>query len=259
MKISLIGSGNVAWHLAQALDRAGQNVMEVYSKHLSNAEKLCEKLYNATPKKDVDFSYSKSEIFIIAVPDDALESIISQARFPINSFVVHTSGTQSLEILSKINHSNVGVFYPLQTFSKSKAVDFKKIPLCIEASNEKTEQTLEKLAFSICENVCFYNSDDRKVLHLAAVFACNFTNHLLTLSKEIVEQEGLSFDVLKPLINETFEKALQLNPESVQTGPAARKDIKTITKHLEMLQSNSISKQIYSSITESILDRNYSK
>ena len=258
MKISFIGAGNVAWHLAQAFDRNQQPIEEVYSRSHKSADQLCARLYHAKPKTDLDFSDSKADIFMIATPDDAIEEIMQIAKFPISSTVVHTSGTKSLAVLnSHTQIGNIGVFYPLQTFSKSKVVDFKKTPICIEANSTETEQQLEKLAFSICENVCFYNSEDRKVLHLAAVFACNFTNHLLTLSKQLVEKEGLDFAVLKPLIEETIAKAITHGPEKSQTGPAARNDQKTIAHHLDILANNEELSTIYATITESILDRSY--
>ena len=260
MKISFIGAGNVAWHLSQAFDHHQQPIEEVYSRSYKNADQLCGRLYHAKPKSDLDFSDSKAEVFFIAVSDDAIEEVLRVAEFPIGSTILHTSGTKSLDIL--IAHTkigNIGVFYPLQTFSKSKAVDFRKTPICIEANSTATEQQLEKLAFSICENVCFYNSEDRKVLHLAAVFACNFTNHMLTLSKQIVEKEGLDFAVLKPLIEETISKAIANGPAKSQTGPAARNDQKTIAEHEKMLNDDGVLSSIYATITESILARNYWK
>ena len=254
MKISFIGAGNVAWHMAQALDRNKHQVIEVFSRNLKNSKSLVEKLYNAHAVETLDFSESKSEIFVICVPDDALTSILHQTVFPSNCIVVHTSGSLSLEALSMISHLKTGVFYPLQTFSKSKQVIFKNIPICIEAINKETEAILEKLAFSICENVCFYSSEDRKILHLAAVIACNFTNHMLTISKKILEKENMDFAVLKPLIQETFEKALLNGPEKSQTGPAVRKDIKTITEHLHLLEKTPLTKEIYKNLTSSIQD-----
>jgi predicted short-subunit dehydrogenase-like oxidoreductase (DUF2520 family) len=256
MKISFIGAGNVAWHMAKAFGVSNQQIVEVYSRNIKNADLICSKLYNSLPKDDLDFSKSNAEIFIITVSDDAIEEVIGDAVFPANSIVVHTSGTKSIGVLDNLTDCRTGVFYPLQTFSKSKPINFKSIPICIEANDEETEQVLEKLAFKICENVCFYNSNDRKVLHLAAVFACNFTNHLLTLSKQILEKEGLEFSVLKPLIEETIDKAMINDPEKSQTGPAVRNDQKTISEHLKMLRKDEILENIYSIMTQSILERN---
>lgn len=259
MKISFVGAGNVAWHLAKAMDKQNQTIVEVYSKNIKNATKLCEKLYHTKATSSLDFSSSTADIFIIAVPDDSLEIVANQCIFPQNSTVVHTSGTLSIHALRNAENCKTGVFYPLQTFSKTKDVDVKNTPICLEASDQLTEKLLEKLAFKICDNVCFYNSEDRKVLHLAAVFACNFTNHLLTLSKEILVNEGLEFSLLKPLITETIAKALQIEPENSQTGPASRNDHKIIAQHLKTLAHNDSLSAIYSAITESILDKNNEK
>lgn len=259
MKISFVGAGNVAWHLAKAMDKQNQTIVEVYSRNIKNAARLCEKLYHTKATTNLDFTNSVADIFIIAVPDDCIEMVVNECQFPENSTVVHTSGTVPLHVLANIDNCKTGVFYPLQTFSKSKELDMKKIPICLEASDIITEKLLEKLAFKICENVCFYNSDDRKTLHLAAVFACNFTNHLLTLSKKILINEGLEFSLIKPLITETLEKALQIEPENSQTGPASRHDHKIIAQHLKMLAYSESLSTIYSAITESILDKNNGK
>jgi predicted short-subunit dehydrogenase-like oxidoreductase (DUF2520 family) len=169
MKISVIGSGNVAWHLSQTLENANHTIFEVYSRDIKNAKKLCDKLYNAEPKDQLDFSKSKSELFIISVKDDAIQDVVKKIQLPINAILVHTSGTVGIEVLKNKFTPNIGVFYPLQSFSKSREINFKNIPICIEASNTKTETVLEKFAFTFCDNVAFLDSEDRKKLHLAAV------------------------------------------------------------------------------------------
>jgi predicted short-subunit dehydrogenase-like oxidoreductase (DUF2520 family) len=238
MKISFIGAGNVAWHLAQAFEKANHSIVEIYSRDKKNAQKLTEKLYNATPTDRLDFSHSKSELFIISVPDDAIAQVVSELKCPKNSILVHTAGSKNLSVLEPLPFTRKGVFYPLQTFSKGKPIDFKKIPICIEAENETVEKILQKLAFTICDNVCFIESEDRKTLHLAAVFACNFTNHFMHISKNILEKDGLNFNMIKPLIEETISKALSKGPENAQTGPAIRKDTNTINSHIEKLSFN---------------------
>lgn len=252
MKISFIGSGNVAWHMAQALENANHHILEVYSPTKKNADKLCRKLYNASAVSSVDFSASKSELIIIAVPDDAIELVANQLKVAENTIVVHTSGSKSLEALA-LTQAKTGVFYPVQTFSKGKTINFRPIPICIEAIDEKVEKTLQKLAFTICENVCFFNSEDRKVLHISAVFACNFTNYLMTISKKILESEGLDFAILKPLIQETMEKALLNGPEKSQTGPASREDSITIKTHLAYLVKYPQFRNLYELLTEGII------
>jgi predicted short-subunit dehydrogenase-like oxidoreductase (DUF2520 family) len=150
---------------------------------------------------------------------------------------------------------NTGVFYPLQTFSKTKKVDFKDIPIFIESNNIDTEQVLMLLAKAISNKVSKIGSEERKALHVAAVFASNFTNHMLTLSKNIIEQNSLNFDVLKPLILETINKSLAVGPENAQTGPAKRGDLEILDKHLEFIKDDPALAEIYKVLSQHILDR----
>lgn len=249
--ITFIGAANVAWHLAQALDAAGHIVQEVYSRKPESASKLAANLYNASPTQSLDFSGSKAKLFIISVPDEAIPGISSQLILPNDCMVAHTSGTLPLETLEK--HKSYGVFYPLQTFSKHKELDIQQVPFCIEASDEETEAILVDLAQSISNTVYLVNSAERKVLHVAAVFACNFTNHLLAIAHQITQKENLEFSLLHPLIVETINKALSSqNPANVQTGPAIRKDLKTLQNHLEFLQAYPTEQQVYKIISDSI-------
>lgn len=259
MRISIIGSGNVAWHLTQALEAANHTIVEIYSRDKKNAQKLASKLYNAEVKTDLNFSQSRAEVVIIAITDDFIDETVKKASFSSSSIVVHTSGTVGIESLRNKDTSQLGVFYPCQSFSKKRAINFKNIPICIEAANEKTEQTLEKLAFTICENVAFLNAEDRKTLHLAAVFACNFSNFMMIAAQNILQKEGLDFAILHPLIKETFEKAIENGPENSQTGPAIRNDQKTIKKQLELLKSNKEMQKIYELISNQITEMGYLK
>lgn len=248
----------MAWHLAQAFEKTNHHsVVEVYSLHLTNAKKLVQKLYNAEATTSLDFSKSKAEVFFVCVSDDAIEKVAQNVKIPPTALVLHTSGTKPIEALEAIQQAKIGVFYPLQTFTKAKPVNFANIPICLELKDTSQEKLIEKLAFTICENVAFVNSNDRKILHLAAVFACNFTNHLLSIAKSIVEKEDLTFKILQPLIEETIQKAFVNGPEKSQTGPAARNDTQTIDAHLKMLDSNSKLKQLYKLFTENIQDSNY--
>ncbi len=258
MKLTFIGSGNVAWHLAQAFEKTSHHsVAEVYSRSLTNAKKLTAKLYNATATNSLDFTQSKAEVFFIAVTDDALAHIAAEIRFPKDVIVLHTSGAQSVEVLDSIKNVKTGVFYPLQTFTKAKPVNFQTIPICIEVKDKLQEKLIEKLAFTICENVAFVNSYDRKVLHLAAVFACNFTNHLFAIANKILKKENLDFKILQPLIEETVKKAFSNTPEKSQTGPAARHDNKTIQVHLQLLENDTLIQSIYRNISDSIQNGHY--
>ncbi len=165
--------------------------------------------------------------------------------------VVHTSGSVALSELSSKNRK--GVFYPLQTFSKNKAVNFKEIPICLEAENETDYQTLELIGKSISDKIFNINSEQRKALHVAAVFVCNFSNHLYQIGNEICDQNNIPFEVLHPLIMETAAKIKTLSPSEAQTGPAKRNDTQTINTHLNFLR-NETQKEIYKILTKSIID-----
>jgi predicted short-subunit dehydrogenase-like oxidoreductase (DUF2520 family) len=259
MKISMIGAGNVAWHLSIAFENHHHQICEVFSRQLSKAKALTSMLYQAEAKTDLDFSESEAELFILAVADDAITDVCSMLVLPENAILAHTSGTRSLEDLQKLMLSyhdlpiRCAVFYPLMTFSLHKRIQIKEVPFCIEADDEQAENQLVKLAQSMSQTVYLVNSKERKVLHVAAVFACNFTNHLLALAKEITSDEDLEFDLLKPLIKETFQKALAAeHPADVQTGPAVRGDRSTMNNHLIYLKDRTDLFEIYEIMSESI-------
>jgi predicted short-subunit dehydrogenase-like oxidoreductase (DUF2520 family) len=255
MNISFIGSGNLAWHLAPTLDNVGFVVKEVYSRNPLHAKHLTERLYQAEVKATLDFSTSDSTLFIIAVSDDAIKSIAQEIILPDEAILVHTSGSQPLSELEFSATANIGVFYPLQTFSKQKKVDFKNTPIFIESNNEETEEALMLIGKSISNQVRKIGSQERQALHVAAVFASNFTNHMLAISKGIMLQNGLDYDWLKPLILETIQKSLNLDPESTQTGPAKRGDLEILDKHLEFLKEDKGVAEIYKIISQHIVDR----
>ncbi|MCE7067707.1 Rossmann-like and DUF2520 domain-containing protein [Dyadobacter sp. CY326] len=260
MKISFVGSGNVAWHLAQAFEDAGHWICEVYSRDTQKARQLASSLYDTNIQPDLNFSDSEADVIVIAVSDDALESIIERIVLPEGVILIHTSGTRSLaefqnlvEIYSDV-YVHTGVFYPLQTFTKGVEMDYKELPFCIESKNELIENKLIQLAQSISDNVSRMDSDERFILHVAAVFASNFTNYMLTVSQNMLEREQLNFDLLKPLIQTTIYKALLSNDPSLgQTGPARRGDWKTTNRHLEYLQeTNEDWTEIYRLLTDKI-------
>lgn len=252
--VSFIGSGNLAWHLAPALDNAGFVVKEVYSQNPKHAEALTERLYQAEVKASLDFSTSASGLFIIAVHDDAIESIAQEIILPDDAVLVHTSGSQPLQALRFAATANTGVFYPLQTFSKSKKVNFKDIPLFIESNTSEAEIALTTVAKAISHRVKKIGSEERKALHISAVFASNFTNHMLTISQEILQQNSLTFELLKPLIEETIAKALSIGPQHAQTGPAMRGDLKVLDKHMEFLHDDEDLNEVYKTISQHILN-----
>jgi predicted short-subunit dehydrogenase-like oxidoreductase (DUF2520 family) len=258
MIVSIIGSGNMAHHLAMVFEANNIEVETIYSRNIKNAQKLAAKLYDTAIKTDLDFSKSESEIFFLCVSDIAIEELSQKLILPDNSILVHTSGTISLEALigsKKNNFIQTGVFYPLMTLSKDINVDFSTIPICLESSDKSSQKVLIKLAKKISKEVFLINSIERQTLHLAAVFASNFTNHLWAMSKEIVEEQDLDFDILKPLIKETLRKALEAeHPADVQTGPALRNDQLTLDKHLKLLKEDDDLKKVYKALTHSIQD-----
>lgn len=252
--VSFIGSGNLAWHLAPALDNVGFVVKEVFSRNPKHAEELTARLYQAEVKATLDFSTSSSSLFIIATSDEAIKSIAQEIILPEDATLVHTSGSQSLSELEFSATSNVGVFYPLQSFSKQKKVDFKSVPIFIESHNQQTDDLLSLVAKSISNQVIKIASQDRMALHVAAIFASNFTNHMLTLSKNILQQNSLNFEWLKPLIAETIQKSLAIGPDHAQTGPASRGDLEILDKHLEFLKGDEALAEIYKIVSQHIVD-----
>jgi predicted short-subunit dehydrogenase-like oxidoreductase (DUF2520 family) len=252
--VSFIGAGNVAWHLAPALDNTDFAVREVYSRNPSHAAALVEKLYEADVKATLDFSTSQSLIFIIAVPDDAIESIVQEIILPDDAILIHTSGSQPLSLLGYAATPNTGVFYPLQTFSKVKKIDFKEIPVFIESDHTETKKILTSMAKAIASDVHTITSHDRKAMHVAAVFASNFTNHMLYISQTIMKDNSLSFDWLKPLIAEMINKSMTIGPENAQTGPARRGDFEILDRHMEFLSEDPSVAEVYKIISQDIVD-----
>ena len=255
--VSFAGSGNLAWHLAPVLDNAGYAVREVYSRNPAHAEALVQRLYEAEVKATLDFSTSSSRIFIIAVSDDAIEDIAREIILPDEAILIHTSGSQPLSRLGYAATPDTGVFYPLQTFSKNRKVDFKDIPVFVESESEDVERILFKMGEAISKHVHTIDSPSRKALHVAAVFASNFTNHMLRLSSDIAEQHDLDFDWLKPLIAETINKSLTIGPAQAQTGPARRGDFETLDNHMQFLADDPKLAELYRMISQHIVDRYY--
>jgi len=252
--IAFIGSGNLAWHLAPELENVGHRVVEVFSRNIKNAKALQKRLYNAEVNPSLDFSASEAEIFINCVSDDAIEEVAQEIALPVNAIIFHTSGSQSISKLSYAAAEHTGVFYPLQTFTKSKRVSFEDIPILIEAEDNYTTKALNKLGKSISKRVLSVSSKDRMAIHVAAVFACNFTNHFFEISSKILKNQGFNFELIRPLIAETINKSLDIDPEKSQTGPASRGDLETLDKHMKFLEGSEY-QEVYRIITDKILNR----
>lgn len=250
MRITLIGSGNVATHLGAAFKNAGHAIVQVYSRDIQHASLLAYHI-KAEAIDDLNKIDQETDIFIIAVKDDAIEAI-AETLSRYNKLTVHTSGATSLQTLL-VYTSQGGVFYPLQTFSKTKEVNFRSVPLCIEGADDTITRRLEELAWTISNNVYRVDSEQRKILHLAAVFACNFPNYLYYAAGKLLQQHDLDFNLLRPLILETAEKVQEHLPADVQTGPAIRNDEKTMQAHLQLLTENAELKQLYRQLSQLII------
>jgi predicted short-subunit dehydrogenase-like oxidoreductase (DUF2520 family) len=253
-KIAILGAGNVAWHLAPALEDAGHEITEIYARDLDKAKQITERVYSAEPKDDLDFSESKAQIFLLAVKDSAITEIADQVILPEESILVHTSGSMPLDILGYSSASYTGIFYPLQSFTKGRKIDLDEVPFLLEAEDEETLQKLKKLAKSLSPLTYVVRSKDRKGIHVAAVFASNFTNHLIRIAEEIMRRQGADFEMLKPLIIETISKSLQLGAKNAQTGPAIREDYETLEDHHQFLSYNESLAEIYKLISQDIID-----
>ncbi|MEE4199059.1 MAG: Rossmann-like and DUF2520 domain-containing protein [Bacteroidales bacterium] len=247
--VVIIGAGNVATHIALALKKGGYFIRAVYSKTQASAQTLAEKIETAftTSLKHLP---GDADLYIISVKDSVIEEVAQQLILT-DGVVVHTSGSTPMSIFSPY-FKHFGVFYPLQTFTKSRILDFSSIPLCIEANNHSSRNKLISLASSLSNQWCEINSEKRKILHLAAVFTCNFTNHMYAVGYELLQKNQMDFNLLHPLINETAKKANEMTPLDAQTGPARRNDKKTLEMHLEMLKDNPDFEKIYRFVSESI-------
>ncbi|RYE11721.1 MAG: DUF2520 domain-containing protein [Sphingobacteriaceae bacterium] len=250
MRITLIGSGNVATHLGAALKNAGHKIVQVWSRNLQHAALLAYHV-KAEPVNQFEQLSADTDLVIICVKDDALEEVASFITLK-NVLVVHTCGAVNMQVLKK-KFDNYGVFYPLQTFSKVRELDFRSVPLCIESASKNSMQVLLDLGRTISNNVQLVDSDQRKVLHLSAAFACNFPNYLFGVAADLLQQKQLNFDLLKPLILEMALKVQQHLPQTVQTGPAIRRDEKTMQTHLELLNQKPDLQEIYKMLSQGII------
>lgn len=250
MKVVCIGAGNVATHLSQALYKAGFAITQIVSRTEDHAKALALSVdadWTTNPDNIED-----ADIYIYSVSDSALGEMIRRNPRK-NGLHVHTAGSMSLSLFEGYKERG-GVLYPLQTFSKGKVVNFKDIPLFIEASNADDLNILRELASAISNKVYEASSAQRQQLHLAAVFACNFTNHLFAIAESILHEADIPFEVLRPLIQETIDKTATLSPREGQTGPAVRKDFNVMDKHLDKLTDHPQWQEIYRLLSQDIID-----
>lgn len=244
-----IGAGNLATRLSLILKENGFSVVQVYSRTEESARVLGQKL-NTNYSTEVEEIVSDADIYFVALKDSAFEKVLPQIDFQ-NRLVVHCSGSMPLSCLEKYS-KNIGVFYPLQTFSRHRKVEFSEIPVFIEASSLENEKNLIQIAEKISSQVSVLNSEKRLRLHISAVFACNFVNYFYTVAGEVLNSKEIPFEVLYPLIAETARKAQEMDPEQAQTGPAVRFDQNVISKHLEALEAFPEFQNLYRLVSESI-------
>ncbi|MGB1316995.1 MAG: Rossmann-like and DUF2520 domain-containing protein, partial [Flavobacteriales bacterium] len=246
--VVLIGAGHMAHHLGNALKRSNNKLLKIINRSAENGERLAFELgcefsteFNSIPEE--------ADVVIIAVKDDAVKAVANQVS--ANGIIVaHTSGSVPMSDLENAS-DKIGVFYPLQTMHKDAEVDMSEVPFCIEGNSKWNEGVLLELARSLSENVQVLTSEQRKVSHVAAVFACNFSNHFYALSEQILEENGMNLDILKPLIKKTASNILTDHPKALQTGPAKRNDVKVMEEHQQMLSPEL--KKLYAEVSESII------
>lgn len=248
-KVIIIGTGNVAWQLGIAVYKAGYTITQVYGRNKKQAEKLAKKI-SSSPISSLSSINTNADLYIVAVNDDAIKQVAGNLSLN-NNIVVHTSGSTDADALKKAS-TNYGVIYPLQTLFKNWNVDFSQVPLFIEGNNKHTERMLIDFSKTISKTVNKANSTKRKYIHLAAVFACNFSNHMFAIAEKISTAHHIPFSTFSPLINETARKAQLSSPRKQQTGPAIRGDKKTLKLQEKLLSKNPDLKKLYKLISKNI-------
>ena len=249
--IVVIGTGNVSYHLVKSFLDNGLNIVQVVARNEASARKFSRSL-DVPVISSAPTLLTEADLYILAVNDDKIREAADALSLK-GHLVVHTSGAVPMDTLSEAS-SNFGVFYPLQTLTFGNDIDFSEVPVCIEANDEENLELLRKFANKVTSQVYQVDTESRKVLHLAAVFASNFSYHMYTIASSLLESVRVDPAILKPLILETARKAVQHEPGSVQTGPASRQDIEVMKHHLELLQSNTKYAELYQQLSTSILN-----
>lgn len=253
LRVVLLGAGRVASQLGAALLQAGHHVPYVWSRTSAAAAALANQLPGTQVLPNLNLTtLPTADVYLLAVSDAAVPEVLAQAQFPADALVAHTSGTVPLAVFGEVPSIRGGVFYPLQTFSVGRSIDWRTVPLCIEATDAEAEDTLLALAGTLSEQARRVATPQRQAIHVAAVFACNFTNHLLGISHALLQDQQLPLTLLAPLLHETVEKALTFPPFTVQTGPAARHDASTLTRHRAALTTYPDWLELYNRLTDSI-------
>lgn len=254
--VVFIGAGNLATHLSLVLKSQGHDILQVYSRTEESAKSLADKL-NADYVNSIERLRNDADLYFVALKDSVVDEVLSEFDFQ-NKLLVHCSGSLPLSILDKFS-KNSGVLYPLQTFSKNRKIEFAKIPVFVESNSTKNEAILLALGKTISNDVRLLNSEKRKALHISAVLACNFVNHMYALAAQFLENKAIPFEVLQPLIEETAKKVQEMHPSVAQTGPAVRFDENIINHHLEQLNEFPVHQELYNSISKSIFELHQEK
>jgi len=254
--ISFAGAGKVASALCKEFYKSGYLIDLVVSESEKSCHLLAESC-NASWSTELVYPDS-TDVLIVSVPDQKIKSVLNTLKCRPDAIVVHTGGSTGLDIFPE-HIERAGIFYPLQTFTMEREVSFKNLPFLLESADDDILQTLKLAAESLGGTVHYVDSEHRKMIHLAAVFICNFTNYMLTRGEEVAIKAGYSLELFKPLLAETITKALETGPGNSQTGPASRNDISTIEKHLELLSFSPELKRLYDEVTQSIISYNKDK
>ncbi|TFH39813.1 MAG: DUF2520 domain-containing protein [Bacteroidia bacterium] len=252
-KISIIGAGNVATAFARALHNRGYSILKIISRSGKSASGLAS-LCGSESGSDYIIP-NGTELVIISVPDHELPEVTLQIKAGNDVMVVHTAGSFGTDVFPDNRNYRCGVLYPLQTFSKGRDPGLEKVPLFVEAESPPDLDYLIQVASTLSDRVLVVDIETRRRLHLAAVFASNFVNHMLSSAETIIAESDIDFDVFEPLVRETLEKAFRLGPSESQTGPAVRNDLNTIEKHLDLLSFSHQLREVYITVTESIIKK----
>ena len=252
-RVVILGAGRVATHLAPALLHAGYELLQVWSRTEESAKSLSDSL-GIPYTTNLDAVVADADIYIVCVSDSALSQVAERivARVKTNSLFLHTAGSVGIELWQRCGALRYGILYPLQTFSKERAVDFREVSLFVEASDEETMTTIERVAHGLSEKVYHADSKRRAQLHIAAVFACNFANAMYGAADRLLAEAGIPFEVLLPLIDETAAKVHALAPHSAQTGPAVRGDSAVLQNHMAALAGDEDLHAMYALISNYI-------
>lgn len=249
LSVVLIGAGNVAWHYGHLLKSKGYTIKQIINRSDEPGRKLATEL-NTSFCHSFDAAIEDSDLVILTISDSFIPEVVEKINCG-NAMVVHTAGSVPMSILKK--YMNYGVLYPFQTLTKGVSVNFDKVPICIEASDQENLDSLKLLAGTLSKFVRIVNSEQRKKLHLAGIFLNNFNNYLITLATDYLKKNQLDQDLIMPLLEETFKKVSQLSPDKAQTGPARRNNQAVIDEHLNMLKDEPELKDLYSLISASII------